>query len=450
MLSVPFPWYAAPLVLVLWLPLAMEGRLAGEELVFPPLLRDGSTSASVEGDELLRIADGVELAEGVVVASEAPRVDLVIYPGQDYPGKPWSNWGEGVVAGGVFYSGIGDHLAPAGNAFLYAYREEEGELERLLDLRKLLALPEGHYSPGKFHTALGVGRDGWIYAATHRGSTRTTVPENHFEGDWIVRQHVEDGRSEIVVQAPVAGHCIPSGLLDPERLIYYGATVPGHDGVAGGTWFFAYDIGAGEVIYADADGPARGMALAGSSGRIYYVAGAGAGRLMRFDPAEPGGVVGLGEIGGLRAASGESVDGAIYFVDQGREGTATLLYRLDTADESVLELGPVAVGGQQYITSLAIDPLGKFLYYVPGAHGGAERDGSAVVQYDLRSGVRKVVAFLHPTFGERHGLALRGCYGVSISEDGDRLYLIWNASRGGKVWDCCALTVVHLPEGERR
>jgi hypothetical protein len=29
------------------------------------------------------------------------------------------------------------------------------------------------------------------------------------------------------------------------------------------------------------------------------------------------------------------------------------------------------------------------------------------------------------------------------------MYVTWNVSRGGKVWDCCALTVIHIPESER-
>ncbi len=428
---------------------------ADDELVFPPTLRDGGTSSRDLSERFLAPPAEAALAEDVGIASTPPTIDLLLYPGQDYPGRPWSTWGEGVYTDGVYYSGIGDHLGPAGNALLFAYRpapdeaRQPGSLETLLDLRQLLDLPEGHYTPAKFHTALGMGRDGNLYGATHRGSTRVTTPENHFTGDWIVRHHPGENRSEVVVHAPVPDHCIPSGLLDPERLIFYGATTPGHDGATDGTHFFAYDIEAGRVLHTDPDGPSRGLALASSSGRVYYTPGSGAGRLMRYDPAVDGPAVDVGESPGLRAASRETGDHRIYFANQGRDGQPTMLFELDTREETVTPRGPLAVGSQQYVTSLAVSADDRWLYYVPGAHGGAERDGSPVVQMDLQTGARKVLAFLHPYYEERHGLALKGTYGVSVSDDGDRLFITWNASRGSRAWDCCALTVIHIPDTER-
>lgn len=437
------------------LALGLPSAQADDELVFPPVLTDGGTASRDHSDRFLQPPADATLAADIEIAATAPQIDLILYPGQNYPGRPWSTWGEGTYADGIYYSGIGDHLGPAGNALLFAYRPDPadgapGTLETLLDLRALLDLPDDHYTPAKFHTALGMGRDGHLYAATHRGSTRVTTPENHFTGDWIVRHHPGDGRSEIVVQAPVPGHCIPSGLLDPERLIYYGATTPGHDGVAGGSHFFAYDIEAGRLLHSDPDGPSRGLALAGSSGRVYYTPGSGAGRLMRYDPATDGPAVDIGPSPGLRAASRETEGHKIYFANQGRDGEPTLLFELDTSEETVSPRGPLAVGSQQYVTSLAVTPDGRWLYYVPGAHGGAERDGSSVVQMDLQTGTRKVLAFLHPYYEERHGLALKGTYGVTISEAGDRLFITWNASRGSRAWDCCALTVIGIPPSERQ
>ena len=30
------------------------------------------------------------------------------------------------------------------------------------------------------------------------------------------------------------------------------------------------------------------------------------------------------------------------------------------------------------------------------------------------------------------------------------LFITWNSSRGTRSWDCCALTVIHVPESERK
>jgi hypothetical protein len=33
---------------------------------------------------------------------------------------------------------------------------------------------------------------------------------------------------------------------------------------------------------------------------------------------------------------------------------------------------------------------------------------------------------------------------------GDTLFVNWNSNRGSKAWDCCALSVIHIPESERK
>jgi hypothetical protein len=111
----------------------------------------------------------------------------------------------------------------------------------------------------------------------------------------------------------------------------------------------------------------------------------------------------------------------------------------------------LAVNGKHYVASIKADPTGRYLYYVPGAHGAADADGSPVVQYDVRTGRRKVLAFLHPCYKEKYGCALKGTYSLAVDPKGDRLYITWNANRAApKAWDTVALTVVRIPESERQ
>jgi hypothetical protein len=72
-----------------------------------------------------------------------------------------------------------------------------------------------------------------------------------------------------------------------------------------------------------------------------------------------------------------------------------------------------------------------------------------VVQFDVRTGKKKVIAFLEPFYTEKHGLTLKGTYSTAVDPAGDKLYITWNVSRGSRAWDCCGLTVVHMPESER-
>jgi len=111
------------------------------KVTFPPRLPDGAEVVTDGSPKLLQAPDG--FPADVPVASEAPTIDFAFYPGQDYPGKPWSAWGDSLAVNGKYYSAIGDHLAP-GNAFLYEYDPATRKFRQLLDLKKLLNLPEGH------------------------------------------------------------------------------------------------------------------------------------------------------------------------------------------------------------------------------------------------------------------------------------------------------------------
>jgi hypothetical protein len=433
--------------------LSLSGALAAQKskakaksdaLTYPPKLPGGKAVVTDTAPAFLEAPAG--LAKGVVVAKATPTIDFLYFPGQDYPGRPWSVWGEGLFANGKYYTSIGDHLAPAGNAFVYEYDPAKKELRRIVDVRKTLGMPAGHYTPGKIHTRLDLGSDGWLYFGTHRGSTRATTDANHYKGDWILRHHPESGKTEIVAHGPIPKHCIPVSVTDPKRLIFYGSTAPGDREAAGK--FFAYDLRKRKLLAEVDDGPARAIALSSSTGRVYYTRRSD-NRLMRYDAAKGGAPVGIDGKIGIRAASAETPDGIIYTLSHGNREADTTLYAFDVKSEKVTPLGPAAVGSQQYITALAMDAKGRYLYYCPGAHGGADRDGTPVVQFDTKTRTRKVIAFLAKHFGTKYGCTPKGTYGLALDDRGERLFITWNASRGGRNWECCALTVVHIPESER-
>jgi hypothetical protein len=418
------------------------------EPVFPPSLPGGRQIVVDESTELLKRPEA--LRESVLVARTPPSIEFQYFPGQTYPGRPWSAWGDSLAVGGKYYASLGDHLAPQGTGRVYEYDRATKELRWVLDVRKLLALPEGHYTPGKIHSRLDLADDGWIYFSTHRGSTKATTDANHYRGDWILRYHPGTGAAEVVAWGPVPKHCIPTGIVDPKRMIFYGATTPGDRSDDEGIQFFAYDLKGRKMLYAGPNGPSRAIALARRSGRVYFVPGSADRPLLRFDPASGGPPVEIPGVLGMRAASQETPQGVIYTVSQGAKNAQAMLYAFDVRTEAVTDLGPAAVGTQQYITSLDADPTGRYLYYVPGAHGGSDRDGSPIVQFDVPTRQRKVLAFLSPFYQQKYGCTPRGTYSLAVSPEGDVLYVTWNVSRGSKAWDCCALTVVHVPAAERQ
>src|SRR5262249_33861536 len=155
--------------------------------------------------------------------------------------------------------------------------------------------------------------------------------------------HPETAKAEIVARGPLGKRCIPNGTLDPRRLIFYGGTAPGHTRDNAQVMFFAYDGRQHKLLYSSSDGPPPYMIFAPSTGRIYYTPGLSDGPLMRFDPATGQAPEKIPGTIGIRAATRESADGAVYTVSMSRESPSTL-YRFQAQTESIEELGPAAVG----------------------------------------------------------------------------------------------------------
>jgi len=420
-----------------------------ESLTWPPVLPGGEGYVSVTSAEFLQPHES--RLPDVAIAKEAPTVELLYYPEQNYLGRPWSVWGDGSAVGDVYYSAIGDHGAPAGNAFVCEYNSKTHRLRTLARTTDVLGKPDGHYRPGKIHSRVDQGSDGWLYYSTHRGSTRVTNDENHYIGDWILRTNPESGETQVVKHAPVEKCCLPTSVLDPERLIYYGGTAAG-DFRDRTVMFYAWDVRKQKRLQLAENGPTRCLILAKSTGRVYWLDEVND-RLMRYDPATnaPPQVVTAAGGFGLRAATEETPEGWVYTI--GREDGS--LWRFNTKTEAVEELGTSLVGTQVYTASLDADPTGRFLYYVPGAHGGSEKDGSPVVQYDTKTRTRKVIAYLAPVLQAKYGFTPLGTYGSAVSPDGATLYITWNGNRSGTdrrgrlPFDTCGLTVIHIPESER-
>ena len=131
-----------------------------EEVSWPPKLPGGKPYVTIKSKDLLKPLG--ELQRGVTIAKTPPTVEFHYYDCQTYEGKPWSVWGDGLAVGDKYYSPVGDHLSPMGNAFVYEYDAKSKQLKKLVDVRSVLKRPDGWYTPGKIHSQLGLGKDGWL------------------------------------------------------------------------------------------------------------------------------------------------------------------------------------------------------------------------------------------------------------------------------------------------
>jgi hypothetical protein len=410
-------------------------------LPYPPKLPGGKRVVTDSFPASLK--PGPNLREGVTVAKTPPVVDFLYYPVQNYPGNPWCFRAVGTVHGDKYYSALCDHLAPAGTAYLFEYDATKKTFRLLVNTAKFLKnnrhIPQGmKYTPGEVQTQITFGRDGWLYYGTTRGSTRVTNDANGYLGDWVLRTHPESGKTELVSAYPIAKHCILAGVLDPQRMMFYGGTADG-DYRKKNVMFFAVDVKTGKVIKRAANGFDRYAIFAKSTGRVYW-------KGHKYDPDTN--EITASTAPHVRSATVETARGIVY----GTSHREADIWGFDVRRETLSQVGPGAVASQGYVSSMHVDPTGRYLYYVPGAHGGAAKDGTPVVQYDLKTKTRKVLCFLHDVYRKKYGYTLDGCFCSVLGEKGGTLYVSWDGWREGQPrgWESSTLTVIHIPESERR
>ena len=71
--------------------IALIAAVVLQAQTFPPKLPDGKDVVTDTSDDFLK--PGKTLQSGVAIAKTPPTIDFLYFPGQDYAGKPWSNWG---------------------------------------------------------------------------------------------------------------------------------------------------------------------------------------------------------------------------------------------------------------------------------------------------------------------------------------------------------------------
>lgn len=410
-------------------------------LPYPPSLPN--QQSVVTETSLTFLTPGPNFKAEVDIAKTSPIVDFSYYPEQNYPGNPWSHRSDGIVVGDRYYSSSNDHLAPRGTAHLWEYEATQKSWRLLCNTSKFLESinafpPEMNYRPGEMQSRIDLGSDGWLYYSTDRGSPTVTNDAHGYLGEWVLRTHPATGETKVVAQFPIAKHTLPASVLDPKRMMFYGGTAPGKDSPQQKVQFFALGARTGKLRCVADDGPDRTLILSSSTGCVFWEGKQYSPETNSVTPAN---------VPHVRSATRETPQSIVY----GTSHRSADLWAFHVRTGEVRQLGSGAVGSQEYIASIDADPTGRFLYYIPGAHGGAASDGTPVVQYDTQTGRRKVLAFLHRHFWEKYGYALDGSFGSALDEKGERLFISWDGWRKGQPrgWESAAMTVLHIPATER-
>ena len=362
-----------------------------------------------------------------------------MYPHPEYEGNPWSQWGQGLVLeDGRFLSAIGDHLGVDGNSYLYEYSPDRGTLTLLSDVLSLTGHTPGAWGFGKVHGQMVAGPCGHVYLATYWGTREGLTFGPSYQGD---RLFLLDPTENTVVDlgTPVPEHGLPSLTgWAPGGLVYGEAPDPRFETDQGA--FFVYDAQRRETVFLD-DDPAhvgfRNVAV-DAQGRAYYSVGAGG--LRVYDPTTgetrdlPDRMPGAW----LRASTRPAADGTVYGVTTQPD----VFFAIEPSGE-LRTIGPA----RGYTASIALDPDGEHILYIPGAHGDSWEQGTPLVSLDPESGGEEVLVELNDAAEAVLGLRLGGTYNLAVDPSRRIAYVGMNAgaATSGDSFGEVVLLVIHLP-----
>lgn len=442
---------------------------SSETRTWPPTLpghRAGTVT--LKTDDFLKVPPDVDSTRGekgnatFVMAKVAPSVDLAFHRNlgpNATQRRLWSSWGDICLAkDGRVYVGIGDHGKDAeGDArcFLYRWDPKSKMLTQIVDMNVVVPHRKGQPAWSKVHAKIDEGPGGNIFfSCTLNAGNRAGDPRyqwtDKLPGGQLYQYDPKTNRVGVFASLPPK-RCSATSRFDAERNIWWCNLEAGE-----GDALFGLNLRTGEKVYQGADGEVgfnRNFALA-NDGSIYF--NGEEGKLLRLDPStktvKDTGVT-FPDSPGVRASSRSTRDGVIF----GTTHRTNQLFRFETKSNEMKLLGPTW-GQGQYTTVMVLSPDERFLYYLPGSHGQAFKYGTPVVQYEIATGTRKVLAFLAPAFEKHLQYVPGGSYGVKLSKEGGTLYINFNGHAADAIrpssmkpigFGLCSFAAISIPFAER-
>jgi hypothetical protein len=395
---------------------------------------DDASSGECEAEETGSTPDGPS-TEAATFDIDGVQVDFAVYPRPEYEGKPWSDWGQGVVLpDGRYLSAIGDHLGQDGNSYLYVFDPDAGRLTQFSDVQSLVDHEAGSWGYGKIHAQMVQPTCDSVVFATYWGNRRGIEYSGSYTGDYLFR--LDPSTLEIEpLGVPIEGHGIPS-LATADGLIYGEAAAPIEEAPPERGVFFVYDPESEEVVYQSDDPTHTGFRsiLVADDGSAFVAADDS--KLLHY---EPGGELATYPdplpAGWIRAVAAPTEDGTVYGVST--QPDRFFAYHPDGSFE---DLGPA----QAYTASIDLLADGRIIY-VPDAHGDAPLHGTSVFAFDPESGTEEALVQLNETAERELGLTLGGTYSIAVDEERNRIFIGFNAGTDPEdPWGEVVLAVIHL------
>jgi len=421
-------------------------------------LRERREFITDQSETFLLIPDG--LSGDFDVASVPPIVHFQILPdlhpeyfSEEAYQAGWANWAKVTRSeDNRFFVPASDHLGRGAQINLYEYRPDDHVVEKVLDVSETLGWSKEMYTDGKIHGKTGIMADGTMWAATHRGPMPTDEWwESGYRGSWLLSYNIHTGESKNW-GVPLVGNELPVHTLDPDRGIFAAtggltATILLWDVRKKKTRFAGYPpngwVWHPRAMFLDPEtGIFWGMDFSEHPYRFISL-DPELNRFRRYEVTVPANPV-TGEQGILRGITERpAMDG--WYYGSTRSGA---LFRFRPDHDSGPEVESVGVTWDEGrdVVQLALGPEGRYIYYQPRG------DHAPLVQYDVKTGRKKAIAFLQDYYFETYGYwPGSAVYGLEISNDGSFVVIAENGTfeGRGKSFGHPALTIVTIPAEER-
>ena len=397
-------------------------------------------------------------------------------PPEGYHAGPWSNWSQANYYSptGKFYTSVGDHGQYDAHLYIVEYDPATKTIKTSSEINRVLGRKPTEFQEGKIH--------GWMDFYPRNSPNLwfctywTQYPEpaekdyaTGYQGGHIMSYNVETG--DITdYGVPMTRASWPYHRIDIERGMLYAVGMFGE--------FLAWDIKEQKTHWAGylpegMDWWERGILIDEETGMVYTSNRNESDtikHMIKYDPYKnrffkldchmPKNVVPIkrGIEGGYNHMRAQTAhrgpDGLFWAITYTGE-----LFTFNPENEEIVEKGINWPGEQRYTCSMARSPEGKYIYYLPGAHGKSFMDGSPVIQYNTETDEKKVLAFLYPYYNEKYGYTTGGSSTIKLDDKGERLFIQMNGAFIDveeqmkqeiiDVFGHTSIFLIHIPESER-
>ena len=433
-----------------------------------------------KSEKMLKIPESIKHLSGFTVAKTPPTIEFVIVPLKNrylksvpkgYFQGIWSSWSQGNYYAPTqkYYAAIGNHGFYYPELYLIEYDSQTKTIKTLPEINKIMGRNGSEFGDGKIHGWLDFYNGSELYFCTYCAKYPEPSEEEYlsgYDGGSIMSYNVITEKFENY-GVPLKRSSWPYHRMDTRRGLMFAVGIYGE--------FLCYDINKREIRYAGhlPNGMRwhnRTMLIDEDTGFIYSttsVESDSAIHFVKYDPVKnrfyemnssiPKNSI-TGEMGQMRAhTKTKTKDGWFMGVVVAKNaGSGGQLFKFYPDEDRVEDLGLCWPGKHRYTASLTLSPDEKYLYYIPGAHGKGYHEGASVVQYNIKTGERKVLAFLFPYFYEKYGYIVGGTFSIKIDDNGEKLFILFNGAfdeynpEGGDIFGDLSVMVVNIPESERK